>query len=115
MSLFARLARPALVRPAFVRAASTTATTAQVPSPRGKFDNPETFLQTIGRGCDKFAPKFTSWTQLFSTDSATMKSEMGIGPKQRKWILLWTNKFRLGIDPYLIPSSKKHEMTRTQR
>ncbi|KAJ1756317.1 hypothetical protein LPJ77_001150 [Coemansia sp. RSA 2523] len=90
-------------------------TKAQVPQPRGKFTSPSVFLQTIGRGCDKFSPKFKSWDQLFSASGEVMKHELGIGPKPRKWILMWTNKFRLGIDPYFIPTSKKHEIKRVDR
>ncbi|KAJ2157175.1 hypothetical protein GGF46_004697 [Coemansia sp. RSA 552] len=86
-----------------------------VPSPRGSFNTPAVFLTTIGRGCEKYADKFTDWRHLFSASSDTMKTELGIGPKQRKWILMWKNKFRLGIDPYLIPPSKKHSMKRVER
>ncbi|KAJ1960158.1 hypothetical protein GGI12_003956 [Dipsacomyces acuminosporus] len=80
-----------------------------------QFDNPETFLKTIGRGCEKYADKFKDWDQLFRADSRAMKADLGIGPKHRKWILLWTNKFRLGINPYLIETSKKHSMKRSER
>ncbi|KAI9474954.1 hypothetical protein LPJ78_003967 [Coemansia sp. RSA 989] len=130
--MLARLGLKPVVCSAFVRAASTDATALskavtnaalyskslnkpQVPKPRGKFNSPQVFLQTIGRGCEKFASKFESWEELFTADSLKMKSELGIGPKQRKWILRWTNHFRLGIDPYFIPTSKKHEMTRAAR
>ncbi|KAJ2802337.1 hypothetical protein H4R20_003318 [Coemansia guatemalensis] len=81
----------------------------------GKFDSPAVFLETIGRGCEKLTDKFKDWNHLFQADGPTMKDELGIGLKQRKWILMWTNKFRLGIDPYFIPTSKKHTMSRVQR
>ncbi|KAJ2847388.1 hypothetical protein IWW36_003876 [Coemansia brasiliensis] len=99
--MFARLALKPAIRSVFVRAASTDAESLS--------------KATIGRGCEKFAAKFDSWEDLFKADSLKMKTELGIGPKQRKWILRWTNHFRLGIDPYFIPTSKKHEMTRAAR
>ncbi|KAJ2609717.1 hypothetical protein H4S08_003930, partial [Coemansia sp. RSA 1365] len=80
-----------------------------------KFDSPVVFLETIGRGCEKLTDKFKDWDHLFQADGPTMKDKLGIGLKQRKWILMWTNKFRLGIDPYFISTSKKHTMTRVQR
>ncbi|KAJ1945670.1 hypothetical protein EC988_005706 [Linderina pennispora] len=86
-----------------------------IPRPRGQFDSPATFLQTIGRGCEKFTDKFRDWDHLFRADSLAMKKDLGIGPKQRKWILMWTNKYRMGIDPYLIEPSKKHSMKRVDR
>ncbi|KAJ1765333.1 Rho-GTPase-activating protein 8 [Coemansia sp. RSA 1843] len=86
-----------------------------IPSPRGQFDNPETFLKTIGRGCEKYVDKFKDWDHLFRADGIAMKKDMGIGPKHRKWIMMWANKFRLGIDPYFIPTSKKHTMKRSER
>ncbi|KAJ2773477.1 hypothetical protein IWQ57_001277 [Coemansia nantahalensis] len=132
MALLARLAGASLARVSLARSASTdsgqlakavTAAAlasragggAAVPRPRGQFDSPAVFLRTIGRGCEKFADKFSGWDQLFRADSAAMKGELGIGPKQRKWILMWTNKFRLGIDPCFIPTSKKHTMKRSER
>ncbi|KAI9505285.1 hypothetical protein GGI25_003615 [Coemansia spiralis] len=119
MSLLTRLATGALAfRSVLSRSLSTETAaplrTVVVPSPRGQFNNPEVFLKTIGRGCDKFTDKFADWDQLFRTNSLAMKTA-GIGAKQRKWILMWTNKFRLGIDPYFIPTSKKHTMKRTER
>ncbi|KAJ2781707.1 hypothetical protein H4R18_002712 [Coemansia javaensis] len=130
--MLARLAAAPVARLALARAASTdsaalgravTAAALQskdtgrlaVPTPRGKVDSPAAFLQTIGRGCEKVAEKFRDWDHLFRADSAAMKHDLAIGPKQRKWILMWTNKFRLGIDPYFIPTSKKHAMKRSER
>ncbi|KAJ2399834.1 hypothetical protein GGI23_002410 [Coemansia sp. RSA 2559] len=80
-----------------------------------QFDSPETFLKTIGRGCEKYVDKFKGWDHLFRADGDVMKKDLGIGPKHRKWIMMWTNKFRLGIDPYFIPTSKKHTMKRSER
>ncbi|KAJ2002203.1 hypothetical protein H4R26_003729 [Coemansia thaxteri] len=86
-----------------------------VPRPRAQFDTPESFLKAIGRGCEKYTEKFKDWDHLFKANTIVLKHELGIGPKQRKWILMWTNKFRLGINPYLIQTSKKHAMKRTER
>ncbi|KAJ2482303.1 hypothetical protein EV174_003252 [Coemansia sp. RSA 2320] len=82
---------------------------------RPQFDTPESFLKAIGRGCEKYTEKFKDWDHLFKANTIVLKHELGIGPKQRKWILMWTNKFRLGINPYLIQTSKKHAMKRTER
>ncbi|KAJ2100754.1 hypothetical protein GGI16_003623 [Coemansia sp. S142-1] len=78
-------------------------------------DDSASFLKAIGRGCEKYTEKFKDWDHLFKANTIALKHEMGIGAKQRKWILMWTNKFRLGIDPYLIRTSKKHTMKRTER
>ncbi|KAJ2663343.1 hypothetical protein IWW48_001445 [Coemansia sp. RSA 1200] len=89
-----------------------------IPSPRGmpeSFNSPEVFLKTIGRGCEKYVEKFKSWDHLFRADGDDMKKDLGIGPKHRKWILMWVNKFRHGIDPYFIPTSIKHQMKRSER
>ncbi|KAI8323883.1 hypothetical protein GQ54DRAFT_296464 [Martensiomyces pterosporus] len=122
MSVIAGLVtKSAALRTAFARCMSAEATTAAtagqsiVPRPRGQFDNPESFLKAIGRGCDKYTEKFKDWDHLFRADSRVLKADLGIGPKQRKWILMWTNKFRLGINPYLIEPSKKHSMKRSER
>ncbi|KAJ2522229.1 hypothetical protein GGI11_001791 [Coemansia sp. RSA 2049] len=67
------------------------------------------------RGCEKYVEKFKSWDHLFRADGDDMKKDLGIGPKHRKWILMWVNKFRHGIDPYFIPTSIKHQMKRSER
>lgn len=69
----------------------------------------ESFLDTIGRNCKEHASKFTSFDQMLSMKSEQMK-KLGIPTKQRKWILLWTERWRLGMPIYAIPkkdSSKK--------
>ncbi|KAI7834055.1 IGR protein motif-domain-containing protein [Kickxella alabastrina] len=127
MSFLARLTCTTALRMSLVRgmsteaapvaAATATAITQKVaiPRPRGQFDSPEPFLKAIGRGCEKFTDKFKDWDHLFRANSSTMKHDLGIGPKHRKWILMWANKFRLGINPYLIQTSKKHTMKRSER
>ncbi|KAJ1789750.1 Rho-GTPase-activating protein 8, partial [Coemansia sp. RSA 2399] len=62
-----------------------------------------------------YVDKFKDWDHLFRADGNAMKKDLGIGPKQRKWIMMWANKFKLGIDPYFIPTSKKHTMKRSER
>ncbi|KAJ2557399.1 hypothetical protein EV175_001366 [Coemansia sp. RSA 1933] len=130
MTLFARFAARAVgFRPVVsLRSLSTEATTVAaktaavsqtskkaIPSPRGEFNSPEIFLKTIGRGCEKYVDKFKDWEHLFRVGSDDMKRDLGMGPKQRKWVMLWINKFRLGVDPYFIPPSKKHTMKRSER
>ncbi|KAJ2117133.1 hypothetical protein IW146_001005 [Coemansia sp. RSA 922] len=122
MSLFARIVTRSALGVAFARSMSTEAAPAVtatrkvvIPRPRGQVDTPESFLKAIGRGCEKYTEKFKDWDHLFKANTIALKHEMGIGAKQRKWILMWTNKFRLGIDPYLIRTSKKHTMKRTER
>ncbi|KAJ2600390.1 hypothetical protein GGF39_001809 [Coemansia sp. RSA 1721] len=126
MSFLARLTGTATLCKAFARgmsteaAASTTMEAASkriaiIPRPRGQFNDPGSFLKAIGRGCEKFTDKFKDWDHLFRADASVMKKDLGIGPKQRKWILMWTNKYRLGINPYLIQTSKKHTMKRSER
>ncbi|KAJ2490629.1 hypothetical protein IWW37_003003 [Coemansia sp. RSA 2050] len=121
MSFFARAVTKSALGMAFARSMSTEAAPAiaarqvVVPRPRGQIDTPESFLKAIGRGCEKYTEKFKDWDHLFKADTIKLKHELGIGAKQRKWILMWTNKFRLGIDPYLIRTSKKHTMKRTER
>ncbi|KAI8388518.1 IGR protein motif-domain-containing protein [Radiomyces spectabilis] len=88
---------------------TATGRTAVVPEPRGKIQDAESFLKSIGRGCDEYASKFESWEQLFTTDSRTMKNDMGISTKQRKYLLAWLEQYRQGRDTYPIslPSPKK--------
>ncbi|KAJ2719151.1 hypothetical protein GGI07_005389 [Coemansia sp. Benny D115] len=118
MSLLARLTAATVSRQPLLRSMSnlTEATKqAYIPRPRGKFTSSEVFLKTIGRGCEKLVDKFPEWDQLFKATSETMKNDMNINAANRKWILMWTNKYRLGIDPYFIPTSKKHTMKRSER
>jgi hypothetical protein len=52
-----------------------------------------TFLNTIRRGCEAYAPKIGTWERLFTMDSAAME-EIGIPCKNRKLILQWCQKYR---------------------
>ncbi|KAJ3019851.1 hypothetical protein HKX48_001680 [Thoreauomyces humboldtii] len=71
-----------------------------VPAPRGPYNDPKSFLTAIGRGCDVYADKFTSWDHLFTATAEAMETDMGVKVAQRKYILGWRDWFRRGIDPY---------------
>ncbi|CAO3671083.1 unnamed protein product [Umbelopsis vinacea] len=73
----------------------------QVPPPRGKITDVESFLKHAGRGSDESASKFQDWNHLFSVSSRDLK-EFGIPTKQRKYILSRVEFYRQGIDPYPI-------------
>ncbi|KAF9932350.1 hypothetical protein FBU30_008330 [Linnemannia zychae] len=75
-----------------------------VPAPRGDIQDPATFLTKIGRNSASLADKFKSWEHLFTATSAEMKSDMALSIKQRRWILNWTEKYRQGVNPYVIPA-----------
>jgi hypothetical protein len=51
------------------------------------------FLGRIKRNCDTHAAKIGSWERLFSMDGKALE-KAGIPVKQRRWILLWTEKYR---------------------
>eukprot|EP01122_Echinamoeba_exundans_P009626 TRINITY_DN3448_c0_g1_i1.p1 TRINITY_DN3448_c0_g1~~TRINITY_DN3448_c0_g1_i1.p1 ORF type:complete len:204 (+),score=37.87 TRINITY_DN3448_c0_g1_i1:112-723(+) len=73
-----------------------------VPEPRNGM-TVEKFLNTIGRGCENYAEKFEgNWEKLFSSRTHDLRA-MEIPLKQRKWIFLWTERYRNGIDPWYIP------------
>lgn len=58
----------------------------------------ETFLKKIGKECDEYVDKFESWEELFTMKSEMMKKRE-IPCVQRKWILHWVNRYRLGDTP----------------
>ncbi|CAO3659481.1 unnamed protein product [Umbelopsis ramanniana] len=70
----------------------------QVPSPRGKTTDVESFLKHAGRDSEEFASKFQDWQQLFSVSSRELK-EFGLPTKARKFILSRVEFYRQGIDP----------------
>ncbi|PVU98737.1 hypothetical protein BB559_001335 [Furculomyces boomerangus] len=78
----------------------------QIPKPQGKIQNVEDFLKTIGRGCDKYVSVFKDWDQLFKSSGKDLEG-LGIPVKQRRWILNWSNKMKLGVEPYYIKPSTK--------
>lgn len=77
-----------------------------VPTPRLPINSVPLFLRTIGRGCEAHVDKFPTWSSLFLSDSEAMKG-LGIGVRERKWILRWVSKYIVGITPYHIKASEK--------
>ena len=69
-----------------------------VPFPTERVPTVEVFLREIGRGCSTYADKFTSWKDLFQASSEQME-ERGLPTVVRKYILKWTENFRLGKEP----------------
>ncbi|KAF9584311.1 hypothetical protein BGW38_006906 [Lunasporangiospora selenospora] len=74
-----------------------------IPAPRGDIQDPAVFLTKIGRSSEQAAEKFKSWDHLFTASTQEMKSGLGLSVKQRRWILNWREKYRQGVDPYVIP------------
>jgi hypothetical protein len=58
----------------------------------------ETFLEKIGKGCAEHKDKFSSWEDLFTFKSRTLRLKE-IPTKQRKWILKWVERYRQGDTP----------------
>ncbi|KAF7513806.1 hypothetical protein GJ744_007857 [Endocarpon pusillum] len=55
-----------------------------------------TFLKLIGRSLSKYAPKFSSWEELFNLSSRQLR-ERGIEPaRDRRYLLRWREKYRKG-------------------
>ncbi|ORX91826.1 hypothetical protein K493DRAFT_317014 [Basidiobolus meristosporus CBS 931.73] len=100
-------ARPFLSRSLHAKAAPQKSK--RVPAPRGEFKDPQSFLNKIRRGCEEAADKFKDWEHLFTVTRNEMKHDMGLTPQQRKWILKWTELYRQGVDPYLIPKPVKRK------
>ncbi|KAF8926906.1 IGR protein motif-domain-containing protein [Dissophora ornata] len=83
-----------------------------VPAPRGDIQDPAAFLTKIGRSSAPLAEKFKSWEHLFSATTGEMKSDLALSVKQRRWILNWREKFRQGVDPYVIPLKPPKKKTK---
>ncbi|KAF8948812.1 hypothetical protein BGZ47_002394 [Haplosporangium gracile] len=83
-----------------------------VPAPRGDIQDPSAFLTKIGRNSASLADKFKSWDHLFTATPAEMKADMSLSVKQRRWILNWTEKYRQGVDPYVIPTKPVKKKTK---
>ncbi|KAF9933057.1 hypothetical protein BGZ67_004422 [Mortierella alpina] len=90
--------------PRGARAIHGAAAKKTVPAPRGDIQDPAAFLTKIGRNSASLAEKFKSWEHLFTASSAEMKADLGFSVNQRRWILNWTEKYRQGVDPYVIPA-----------
>ncbi|KAF9086462.1 hypothetical protein BGX29_006697 [Mortierella sp. GBA35] len=88
------------------------ATKKAVPAPRGDIQDPATFLTKIGRNSAQLAEKFKSWEHLFTASPAEMKTDMALSVKQRRWILNWTEKYRQGVEPYVIPTKPIKKKTK---
>ncbi|KAF9902234.1 hypothetical protein EC991_005180 [Linnemannia zychae] len=97
------IARCLVKAPIGVRAIHGAAKKA-VPAPRGDIQDPAAFLTKIGRNSASLADKFKSWEHLFTATPAEMKTDMSLSVKQRRWILNWTEKYRQGVEPYVIPA-----------
>ncbi|KAG0342881.1 hypothetical protein BG000_000046 [Podila horticola] len=87
-----------------IRSLHGGATKKAVPAPRGDIADPTAFLNKIGRNSASVADKFKSWEHLFTASTAEMKGDMALSVKQRRWILSWIEKYRQGVDPYVIPA-----------
>ena len=63
----------------------------------------------VAHETQKYTEQLKDWDTLFAADTLQLK-KLGVKPQQRKWILGWTEKYRQGIEPYLIalkPKPKK--------
>ncbi|KAG0345086.1 hypothetical protein BG004_003968 [Podila humilis] len=83
-----------------------------VPAPRGDITDPAAFLTKIGRNSVSVADKFKSWDHLFTASTAEMRGDMALSVKQRRWILSWIEKYRQGVDPYVIPAKPVKKKTK---
>ncbi|KAI9593170.1 IGR protein motif-domain-containing protein [Syncephalis fuscata] len=104
-----------LARPVFTRALSTTKLARPIPAPRDKIADHKTFLTAIGRGCESLGEKIKDWQHLFTVTSNEMRHELGFTPQQRRWILNWTEKYRQGVNPYLITKPDKRLRSKKKR
>jgi hypothetical protein len=67
----------------------------------------DTFLTKIGRDMHKVASaKITEWPQLFTLSAHDLK-EAGLTPRQRKYLLLWREKYRQGEELEALPVMRK--------
>jgi len=71
----------------------------------------ELFLKKIGKDCAKYAPKFKSWEELMSFKTLELK-KLEIAVSQRRWILHWVHKYKLGEDPFSIRFKSKARKNR---
>lgn len=77
-----------------------------VPLQTVEFSTVESFLSAIGRGASAHSSKFQSWEHLFCCSSKEMK-ESGIPTVMRKYILRWTENYRLGLPIVEHPLTQK--------
>ncbi|ORZ34910.1 hypothetical protein BCR44DRAFT_1435392 [Catenaria anguillulae PL171] len=57
---------------------------------------------------EKVAAKVPSWEFMFTADSGKLKAA-GLNPRQRKYLLLWTERYRQGRDLHMIKTSGKRK------
>lgn len=82
-----------------------------IPPPTASCPDVATFLDRLKRDLSKYATKFPTWNSLFEADGPAMK-RMGIPVRDRRWLLLWQEKFRQGVEPYYVHPSRKHKRRR---
>ena len=69
----------------------------RIPEPTPFVPDVATFLKLIGRNCKDFESKLGTWETLFGSSSAQLRL-MGIDPpRQRRYLMLWREKFRRGL------------------
>ncbi|KAL7752733.1 hypothetical protein RI367_001735 [Sorochytrium milnesiophthora] len=83
----------------------TAAATRALPEPKGKVTDVASFLAQIGRKSGDLADKFKSWEHLFTARSRELR-ELGLTPQQRKYVLFWTEKYRQGVQPRHVKSTR---------
>ena len=67
-----------------------------VPKPTPFVPDTKTFLTLIGRNLAQYAPKISTWRDLFTLDSQQLK-ELGIdSPRARRYLQEWRERYRSG-------------------
>jgi hypothetical protein len=59
----------------------------------GMIGDVKEFLTKIGRGCEEYASKFSSFEELMSVKREQLV-ELGVDVKRRKYILKWIDSHR---------------------
>src|SRR6266487_3913174 len=65
-----------------------------VPSPTPFVPDTQTFLTLIGRDMSKYASKLSSWEELFTISSESLRSLGMESARERRYLLRWREKFR---------------------
>ncbi|KNE57328.1 hypothetical protein AMAG_03050 [Allomyces macrogynus ATCC 38327] len=79
-----------------------------VPPPKGDVKDVKSFLYYIGRNMEPLASKIPSWDAMFTMDTHALKS-LGLNPRQRKYLLLWAERYRQGRELSVIKNSGKRK------
>jgi uncharacterized protein YdiU (UPF0061 family) len=69
----------------------------------------ETFLTAIGKSCVDYKDTFETWEDLFTMKSEIMKLK-DIPVTNRKWILRWVQRYRLGETPGVTVKNGDHSI-----